>query len=230
MSSLLYINKKNCLWPREESCLARWELNLCHVPILSVHLPCLLYVEDKYGRLTFFFFFRAMVLNRDPKVKSPWFETRSGKNSATSQLLGSSARKFRRWSFTCVSEEVNWTPFCNELCFLNPFAQLLDCRSIVVFFNLPIGVSARNHGTWRSPRKMMIFWVRGPAPFFNCSNFFFVTPHPCWSLSSSARVGEILSQYWGVIVVSHHSHSLWDPIEPGSNAGWEPDGTLSIYW
>ena len=172
MSSLLYINKKNCLWPREESCLARWELNLCHVPILSVHLPCLLYVEDKYGRLTFFFFFRAMVLNRDPKVKSPWFETRSGKNSATSQLLGSSARKFRRWSFTCVNEEVNWTPFCNELCFLNPFAQLLDCRSIVVFFNLPIGVSARNHGTWRSPKKMMIFWVRGPAPFFNCSNFF----------------------------------------------------------
>ena len=81
-----------------------------------------------------FLFLRAMVLNRDPKVKSPWFETRSGKNSATSQLLGSSARKFRRWSFTCVSEEANWAPFCNELCFLNPFSQLFDCRSIVVFF------------------------------------------------------------------------------------------------
>ena len=81
-----------------------------------------------------FLFLRAMVLNRDSKVKSPWFETRSGKkNSATSQLLGSSARKFRRWSFTCVSEAANWTPFCNELCFLNPFSQLLDCRSIVVF-------------------------------------------------------------------------------------------------
>ena len=66
-------------------------------------------------------FLRAMVLTRDPEAKSLWFETRSGKNSAASQLLGLSARKFRRWSFTCVNKAANWAPFVMSSVFSTPF-------------------------------------------------------------------------------------------------------------
>ena len=54
-------------------------------------------------------FLRARVLSRNPKVKSPRYATRAWqKNSATSQLSCLSARKFRRWSLTCVDETINW--------------------------------------------------------------------------------------------------------------------------
>ena len=63
---------------KKENCFARWELNLCHVPILSVHLPSFFL---KTNMIVWLSFLRAMVLNRDPKVKSPRFETRSGKKT-----------------------------------------------------------------------------------------------------------------------------------------------------
>ena len=209
MTSLLYTNK-NCLWPREENCLARWELNLCHVPILSVHLPCFFWRQIWSFD---FLFLRAMVLNRDPKVKSPWFETRSGKNSATSQLLGSSARKFRRWSFTCVNEVTNWAPFLMSSVFSTPFSMArlsVNCGP----FNLPMGVSARNHGTWRSPKKMIIFWVRGPAPFFQLLELF---RHASSSVCRSLRP-RVSAKFW-----AHIEAWLWSvtiPIPFGTPSYW----------
>ena len=172
MSSLLYTNK-NCLWPRKENCLARWELNLCHVPILSVHLPCFFL---KTNMIVWLSFLRAMVLNRDPKVKSPRFETRSGKKTQRLPSCWGHPRESLEdeASLVLVRRPIE-PPFVMSSVFSTPFsiARLsVNCSP----FNLPMGVSARNHGTWRSPKKMIIFWVRGPAPFFNCSNFF-VTPH-----------------------------------------------------
>ena len=216
-----FMQTKNCLWPK--SCFARWELNLLHVPFLLIHLPCFLSVFFlRANMIVWLSFLRAMVLNRDPKVKSPRFETRSGKKTQRLPSCWGHPRESLEdeASLVLVRQPIE-PPFVMSSVFSTPFsiARLsVNCSP----FNLPMGVSARNHGTWRSPKKMMIFWVRGPAPFFNCSNFFSSRLIFCLSLSSSARVGEsffFLSPHWGVIVVSHHSHSLWDPIVLGSGAG-----------
>ena len=92
------------------------------------------------------------------------------KTSAASQLLGSSARKCRRWSFTCVNEATNWAPFLMSSVFSTPFSMArlsVNCNP----FYLPMGVVRAEPRNVKVTQENDNFLGSRPCPFFNCSNF-----------------------------------------------------------
>jgi len=189
-------------------CSVRIEPVLC--PIHECTLAVLFWRQI---RLFWIPFLRAMVLNRDPEAKSLWFETRSGKNSAASQLLGLSARKFRRWSFTCVNKAANWAPLVMSSVFSTPFFQWLDCRSIVVLLICQWGVRAK-------PRNVKItqetdnFLGSRPCPFFQLLDLF---RHASFSVCRSLRP-RVSAKFW-----AHIEAWLWSvaiPIPFGTQLDW----------
>ena len=131
---------------------------------------------------------RARVLNHNPRVKGLQFKTRSGKNSETSQLSGLSARKFRRWSLTCVDEAINLSLCLMSSFCLNPFFNGSMIGQLWPFLFCQWGVSARSNGTLRSPNKVIVFLGSKPSPFLN---FLWTFSSRLISslLFSSARVG-----------------------------------------
>ena len=71
-------------------------------------------------------------------------------------------------------------------------------------FVLPMGVSARNNGTLRAPKRWWFSWVRSPAPRFLIS--WTVSSHLISFNSSRPRVSaQPLSSLWGVFVTDHYS-------------------------
>ena len=89
--------------------------------------------------------------------KSLQFKARSSKNSMTSQLSGSSARKFRKCSPTCVDEAINLSLCLMSSSVSTPFSMARWSVNCDLLF-CQWGVSARNNGTLRSPKR---WWLSG---------------------------------------------------------------------
>jgi len=95
--------------------------------------------------------------------KSLQFKTRSSKNSVTSQLSGSSARKFRKCSPTCVDEAINLSLCLMSSSVSTPFSMArwsVNCD----LFVLPMGGVRAKQRNVKITEKVMIVWVRNPAP------------------------------------------------------------------
>ena len=96
---------------------------------------------------------RAEVLSLNPKVDSSRFETRSfdKKFSDCPECQGCPRESSEGEASLMLMRLINWAPLFLAL-FSQPLFQWHDNRSIVTLFVLPLGVSARNNGTLRSPK------------------------------------------------------------------------------
>ena len=119
--------------------------------------------------------------------KSLQFKTRSGRNSVTSQLLGLSARKFRRWSLTCVDEAINLSLCLMSSSVSTPFSMArwsVNCD----LFVLPMGgVRAKQRNVKITIGGDSFSGFKNPAPVWISLNF--VVTLNSFFLLSSARVG-----------------------------------------